>query len=146
MQVDNAIIKGARITKEKGLSLWLSLDYGGAAQGFGGYLLYAPKGWESHSDLANYAGHFIYRVLTIAGVDTWEEVIGKTIRSRHDDNTIEEIGHILEEDWFNPEKEFESLRKQVKDTVAAKAREYKKTTKKKPAAKKSPAKKKAKKK
>lgn len=106
----NAIITGKRIDIERGLSAWLTLDYGGAGQGFGGYLLYAPVGWAAHQEKTNYCGHFIYRVITVAGVEEWEQLVGKTVRVRANHMGIEAIGHIVKDDWFNPKAEFKAMR------------------------------------
>lgn len=112
-EIKNAVITDARFDTERGLSAWLTLDYGGSGQGFGGYLLYAPEGWEAHEDSANYAGHFIYRVLQIAGVDDWSKLKGRTIRAKSSWGHVHAIGHIIKEDWFDPKSEFAALRKPI---------------------------------
>jgi len=104
MKEQNAIIKSASITNERMLSAWISLDYGGMCQSFGGYVLYRDK-----DDNSNYAGLFISRVLEIVGVEEWSKLEGKTIRARFDDNKVHAIGHIVKDDWFNPSEEFKSL-------------------------------------
>lgn len=102
----NAIIKHAKITIEDGfLDVWLTLDYGDSGQGFGGYTLYLPPGLKHHS-LESHAGHFIYRVLAVAGCTRWEELPGKCIRVRADHCGVYEIGHITKNDWFSPKKDF----------------------------------------
>ena len=105
----NAIIKSARLsTEDYGvLTAWLDLDYGGGGQGFGGYNLYNPGAGNRVS--RNYAGHFIYRCLEIAGVDRWDQLPGKTIRVNLDQDglggLIQGIGHIVEDKWFFPKRE-----------------------------------------
>lgn len=111
MQIVNAVIESATITKaDHGLlSAWLTLNYGGSGQGFGGYSLYLPKSFSHHSLNVNYAGHFIFRVLEIAGVDEWKDLVGKTIRVRRPagfGGIIEAIGHIVKDDWFCPKEDF----------------------------------------
>ncbi|MCP4615965.1 MAG: hypothetical protein GY844_05975 [Bradyrhizobium sp.] len=107
MEVKNAVIES--VTLEKGdrgfLQCWLHLSYGGAGQGFGGYVLYLPKSY-SHHELKSIAGHFIFRCMEIAGVDRWEHLPGRTIRVRSDLGKVHSIGHIVKDDWFDPAEDF----------------------------------------
>lgn len=126
--IKNAVIKSVKFDTERGLSAWLMLDYGDSGQGFGGYLLYAPKGWEAHGNGMNYAGHFIWRCMEIAGVDDWAKLAGKNIRVKADHNGVKAIGHIIEDKWFEPAVEFTAMgeadaerRKAVKDVDELKA-------------------------
>jgi len=110
MKEQNAVITSARLTKsEKGiLSMWLMLDYGGSAQGFGGYVLYIPQDYKFHN-IHGFAGHWIWRCLEIAGVEDFSELTGRTVRVRLDKSygKIIAIGHIIKDDWFDPSKELE---------------------------------------
>lgn len=108
METRNAIIKSASIRIDRDLlTAWVYVDYGGAGQGFGGIVLYLPQSFAHHHQLSP-AGHFIYRVLTIAGVESWSDLPGKAIRVRADSGKISSIGHILNEDWFTPEIDFKT--------------------------------------
>lgn len=114
-EIKNAVIESARFDTERGLSAWLYLFYGkGGGQGFGGHLLYAPKGWRAHNTLGDFTGHWIYRVFQIAEVDDWSKLKGRTIRVKSNDGCIKAIGHIVNDDWFDPAKEFEELRNSIK--------------------------------
>ncbi len=106
IETKNATITAAYFDTERGLSAWLTLDYGGSGQGFGGYLLYAPKGWKAHESKGNYAGHFIYRCLEVAGVSDWAKLVGKNVRVRCEHSKVHAIGHIINDDWFNPSEDF----------------------------------------
>lgn len=116
MTEKNAIITSASITNyDHGvLSAWLSLDYGGTCQGFGGYSLYLPKHFKHHNVAGpNYAGHFIWRVMEVAGVSKWSELPGKTIRVRSEHSGVQAIGHIVKDDWFEPSKDFARAEKEA---------------------------------
>jgi len=107
----NAKIKGVSLTMEDHgvLSAYLHLDYGGACQSFGNYELYSPYYYQTHQKQANFAGHFIWRCMEIAGVERWEDVAGKTIRVRARHDGIDAIGNIIEDDWFYPSKDFKTM-------------------------------------
>lgn len=109
----NAIITKARITQEdRGcLMVWLDLDYGGMSQSFGGYALYLKPEMKHHK-IESYAGHFISRCMTIAGVDRWEQLTGKAIRVESKNGLIKGIGHIIENVWFFPAEDFEKVKKE----------------------------------
>ena len=107
MAIKNAVIESAKITSDDHglLSAWLFLDYGGSGQGFGGHCLYLPKSYKNHK-LHSVAGHFIWRVMEIAGATEWDQLRGKTIRVDSDLSGVESIGHIVKDDWFCPRKDF----------------------------------------
>lgn len=115
MTIKNAVIDYAQLTiADHGLlSGWIGLDYGGTHQGFGGHALYLPKSFTHHGG-PNFAGHWIYRVIEIAGVEKWENLKGKTVRVKLDndrlDGRILAIGHIIKDDWFSPEDDFAALK------------------------------------
>ncbi len=110
-ETKNALIESAKISTEDGfLTVWLTLDYGGTGQGFGGYILYAPKDWKHHNPSGpNYAGHFIARVMEVAGVVDWNRIVGKTIRVRGNHSGVHAIAHIVKEDWFIPKEDFDRM-------------------------------------
>lgn len=121
IEIRNAVIERAVI--ESGdmgfLDAWLTLNYGnGGAQGFGGYALYLPKHFRNHT-LESPAGHFIFRVMEIAGVTDWSRLAGKAIRARVEDGLITAIGHIVNDDWFCPQDDSASLQKAKEATKEA---------------------------
>ena len=107
LEIKNAIIEKAEITTgDRGfLDAWLSLDYGGMKQGFGGFALYLPKSYSHHSILS-VAGHHIFRIMEIAGVEEWSKLPGRTIRVDGTWSSINRIGHIVKDDWFSPSVDF----------------------------------------
>lgn len=111
LEIKNAIIESALLScGERGLlDCWLTLEYGGSGQGFGGYALYLPKSY-SHHELKSVAGHFIFRVMEVAGVTEWDRLRGCAIRVKCDHSKVHAIGHIIKDDWFNPSEDFASLR------------------------------------
>ena len=106
MEIRSAIIKSAEITADDGaLTAWIQLDYGGLCQGFGGHALYLPKTF-THHELKSVAGHFIFRVMEVAGVHKWAQLPGKAIRAKGNGSGIDSIGHIIKDDWFCPKQDF----------------------------------------
>lgn len=112
MEIKNALIKSITVSKSDHgiLTVWLNLDYGGSGQGFGGYALFAP---HFKSDVC---GLFLWRCMEVAGVETLDSLKGQTIRVKSSHSSIEAIGHILKDIWFNPVEEFKQ-RKEVKENV-----------------------------
>ncbi len=107
-EIKNAIINSTKLgTGDRGfLDAWLYLDYGDSGgQGFGGFVLQVPKSFD-HWKLEGVAGHFIMRVLEIAGVEYWDQLKGKTIRVKANHSSINAIGHIVKDDWFSPSEDF----------------------------------------
>jgi len=107
-EIKNAVIESAVIDiADRGfLTVWVHLDYGGSGQGFGGYALYLPKSWTHHRLREGAAGHFLYRVMEIAGVGKWDQLKGKTVRVKIVNGLVSAIGHIVKNDWFDPGKDF----------------------------------------
>lgn len=108
MEIKNAMIEDVSLTSDGHglLTAYLHLTFGGYNQGFGGYALYLPKSFKHHNKSAGYAGHFIWRVMEIAGVSSWDKLKGKTIRVESNMSKIHRIGHIIKDDWFCPEEDF----------------------------------------
>jgi hypothetical protein len=108
LELENAIIEYAEINNDDHglLTAWIRLKYKSCNQGFGGYALYLPVGCRHHK-LESLAGHFIWRVMEIAGVTEWSKLKGRTIRVRRNRGKVWEIGHIINDDWFCPARDFD---------------------------------------
>lgn len=116
IEIKNAVIESATISTADGyLNCTLTLDYGGSGQAFGGYALYLPKSFKHH-EVMSVAGHFIARVMEIAGVTEWSALKGKTIRVKTEHIKAHAIGHIINDDWFDPiVEDFENARPKGKE-------------------------------
>lgn len=114
VKIKNAVIESASITNDDHglLSAWLNLDYGGSGQGFGGFTLYLPESFTHHK-LMSPAGHWIWRVMEVAGVARWDDLKGKTIRVKATHGGVQAIGHIVKDDWFCPEDDFKHLNEEA---------------------------------
>jgi len=113
-EIVNAVIEEVSLSNDDHgvLSARLHLNYGDRRQGFEGYSLYLPKSFHHHT-LLSPAGHFIFRCLQVAEVTEWSKLKGKTIRVRRKagwNGSIQAIGHIVKDDWFDPQKDFEEAR------------------------------------
>lgn len=99
-----AQITRAELEFERGyLTSWLTLEWPGASQGFGGYSLggYTNTG----------CGVWVRGVMRAAGVDRWSDLCGKTVRVRRDaTGKVKAIGHATTERWFIPAEEFEYMK------------------------------------
>ena len=116
MLIENAIIKKARLTASEysGLSAWLELDLGSSlCQSFGPYIIYSTNVENGVQNI--FAGVFIKRCLDIVDANDWSQMVGKPIRIKNDKHNgiIREIGHIVNDDWFNPVDEMNQLCKGV---------------------------------
>lgn len=95
------------------MTCMIDLDYGDSGhQGFGGYGLDEPKKDEKGKHIGRfgsaYGMQFIKEILEVVGVEKWEDLVGKYIRVRFNDesadwgNKIEAIGNITKDKWFSP--------------------------------------------
>ena len=93
MEIKNARITGTMLGYEDHgiFTCMIDLDYGGGCQGFGGYTLGG-----------DYTNKFIEGIFKALKVRKWEELKGQLIRVKADNSKVYEIGHLLEDSWFNP--------------------------------------------
>jgi hypothetical protein len=94
-EIKNAVIEGTMLGKEDHgiMTCFLQLDYGGASQSFGGW------------SLKTYGIQFIIRILEVLEVEEWEQLKGKVCRVEASLDKVHRIGHVIKDQWFDPEKE-----------------------------------------
>lgn len=101
------------------MTCYLTLEWPGAGQGFGGYAMDEPvkrKGRFIRRRGTAFGMEFIARILEAIGVECWEDLKGKYCRIKHDDlcsasSKIYAIGHIVDDKWFCPDELIASLKK-----------------------------------
>jgi hypothetical protein len=91
MNIQNAKIESTMLGYEGHgiITAFITLDYGGAGQVFGGYRLESTM-YE-----------WVKQVIDIVGVTRWEDLKGKYIRVESDNGKITRIGHLMEDKWFS---------------------------------------------
>jgi hypothetical protein len=107
--IRNAIIAGADIDFGRGVFLDAHLTLklaGGGYQGFGGYCL----GKKGEHVWNGYAHAMIQRIMEVAEVEEWSALIGKPVRIKGTPDGIVAIGHVLNEDWFEPAVVMQQIR------------------------------------
>lgn len=105
MEIKNAQITGTMLGREDHgiFTFMIFVKFEGCSCGIGGYALdyydkelcrrvYSAKSLEAVS-----------KILDIVGVDRWEDLNGKYIRIKDNGwgSTINEIGNLMEDKWFN---------------------------------------------
>ena len=105
-RIRNAVITDTMLgIEDHGIfSASITLDYGGTFQHFGGYCLGMPPDTEVDVP-SDAASRFIQRTLQVAGVDKWEDLVGRPIRAEASRKGVEAIGHFMNNDWFYPKQE-----------------------------------------
>ena len=105
MEIKNARITNVSITMaDHGcLTFQLSLDGGGWGCCFGGYSI--GTGFLGADEFSGYGKGLeaMMRIMDTVGVEKWEDLKGKYIRCKVGNwgDTIDEIGNILKDKWFN---------------------------------------------
>ena len=82
------------------MSFSLMMLFNGCGQGFVGYCLDGKGGEIGHEKSII----CIRRILETVGVEKWEDLTDKIVRIKNESEfpgTIDEIGNVLEDKWFN---------------------------------------------
>lgn len=118
--IENGRITHADIMFSRGfiLDCWLTLEFDGSGQGFGGYVLGGnpfdtTAACARHHEQRNLAADFIGGVMAVADVEKFSHLVGKVIRVRRETSfgTIEAIGHAFKDRWYEPKVRMEVLAK-----------------------------------
>ncbi len=109
MEIKNATIYQADIQYDHGIMhCSLVVEYGdGSTQGFASYGLFYP----SRQEILGIGGHYIHRLMNVAGVESWSKMVGRPVRVKVDHGIIVAIGHFASENWFAPAFEYAGIGK-----------------------------------
>src|SRR5690606_4184921 len=116
--IENGRITNADIIFSRGfvLDCWITIEFDGSGQGFGGYVLGGNPFDTSavcarHEQQRNLAADFIGGVMAVADVEKFSNLVGKVIRVRRDEphGTIVAIGHPFKDRWYEPKARFAFL-------------------------------------
>lgn len=102
----NARIESARVELARGfaLTIWIHVEHESGSQGFGGYCLTNV----TKSPMPHLAA-WTAALFTMFGVERFEDMVGQACRVDADFGRIYRIGHLLKDDWFDPEELNEQL-------------------------------------
>lgn len=112
-EIKNAIIEGTQLgsSGDRGIfSSWLTLNYGGSGQGFGGFALdsYSKEKGKRIPHMA--LAIWVSRILEVTKIADWEKLKGTPIRVITENDKIIGIGNFIEDKWFYPVDEFNELK------------------------------------
>lgn len=114
MEIKNAKISYTQLGREDHgiMTFIIGLEFDGCCcQGFG---CYALDGYDKETKTRVFHAKSIEavsKVLDVVGVDYWEDLPGKYIRFKDMGwgKTIDEIGNLMEDKWFNIREFFSSV-------------------------------------
>lgn len=113
-EVANATITEAAVRLDRGcfLCAWLTLDYGGLCQGFGGHVLGGVGcAAADHKSQPNLAADVLTGYMTVGDVDEFAKLKGRNVRVLRPVALGEAVavGHITKDVWYFPRERLESL-------------------------------------
>ena len=105
-EIENAKISSVSITMEDHgcLTFWIHLEGAGWACGFGGYCI--GYGYLDAKEFKAESGaglEAMMKIMNTVGVYRWEDLTNKYVRCKisRPGKTIDEIGNIIKDKWFN---------------------------------------------
>lgn len=105
MEIKNAQIVSTMLGREDHgiMTFMIQIRFGACGCGIGGYALdYYDRETKTRKYSAK-SMEAISKILEVVGVDTWEQLPNKYIRIKDKGwgSTIDEIGNLMEDEWFN---------------------------------------------
>lgn len=113
-EIRNAKITDTMLGREDHgiMTFMLYLEWGGSVCGYGLYAIDQYDGSEDKRVFSASGLEAISKILEVVGVETWEELKGQYVRI--EDNgwgeTVDKIGNLMEEKWFNIREFFAETR------------------------------------
>ncbi len=105
MEIRNAKITSTMLGREDHgiMTFLICVEFGGCGCGIGNYALDGYDKTTKQRIFHAKSMEAISRILDVVGADTWEELPGSYIRIKDNGwgSTIDEIGNLMEEKWFN---------------------------------------------
>lgn len=117
-KIENARITKASITMaDHGcLTFWVYLEGGGWGCGFGGYCIgHGFLGSDTFKAENGKGLEAMMHIMNVVGVEKWEDLEGKYVRCKTEGwgDTINEIGNVLKNQWFNIKDFFANEREET---------------------------------
>lgn len=132
MEIENAKITNVSLSMaDHGcLTFYITVEGSGWGCGVGGYCIaHGALGWKKEDFKAKTGAGLvaIMRIMDVIGVEKWENLKGKYCRVKTTGwgGTINEIGNITEDKWFNLKEFFEEASEKVNEEVNVLASEWK---------------------
>lgn len=106
-RIENAIIDGTMLGVEDHgiITCFVFVKFDGAGAGFGGYAMDTyDKALDRRVGTA-YGMEFIARILSVVGVEKWEDLKGKPVRVKSGGlgGRVTDLGHFIKNEWVNPD-------------------------------------------
>lgn len=112
-EIRNAIITDTFLGREDHgiFTFYIFVEFGGYVCGIGGYALDTYDKKRDKRYVCNESMEALSRILETVGVDSWEKLKGQYIRVKENGwgSTIDEIGNLMSEKWFNIREYFKSI-------------------------------------
>ena len=111
MKIVNAQITNTflGIDDHRVMTFYIYIRLQGGSCGIGGYSLQEYNEQQEKITYSDKGLDAIKQILDVVGVDSWEELKGKYIRVKDNGwgESIDEIGNLIENKWFNLRKFFQ---------------------------------------